>query len=346
MSVEISVDRWIGEKIGLERGAALTRDALSAYQLARLRETVAYAKTNSAFYGRAFADIDPDADIRDLSDLARLPLMDAASLIAEGAGMVCVSASEVSRIVTLETGGSTGKPKRVYFTEDDQELMIDYIRHGLRVMAQPGDVFLVLMPCERPGSVGDLVRIGLERIGVEVIPLGILPFDGSMDDETLVLMRKKGVNSMLATASAAVRLAEKSVGDAILTENMRTLLLSAEYVSGAARASIERAWDCKVYEHYGMTEMGLGGAMACESRIGYHPREADILFEILDPETGAVVPKGAYGEVVFTTLTRRAMPFIRYRTGDFSRWIPGRCPCGSILKRLDRVGNRKAMKGY
>jgi phenylacetate-coenzyme A ligase PaaK-like adenylate-forming protein len=272
--------------------------------------------------------------------------MDENTLIAEGERMVCVSASEVSRIVTVETSGTMGRPKRIYFTRDDQELMIDYIHHGLKVMAEPEDVFLVLMPCERPGSVGDLVRIGLERMGMTVIPLGILPFDGSRDEEALALMRARGVTSMLATAGAAARLAEKSAGDTILRKNMRTLLLSAEYVSDAGRALIERAWECKVFEHYGMTEMGLGGAMACEARIGYHPREADLLFEIIDPMTGEPVPDGVYGEVVFTTLTRQAMPFIRYRTGDFSRWLPGCCPCGSVLRRLDRVCDRKAPKGY
>jgi phenylacetate-coenzyme A ligase PaaK-like adenylate-forming protein len=342
----LNIDDWIRKKIGLKQGEAPTRRALSAYQLDRLRETVAYAKTNSVFYKKTLSDVDPHTDILALRDLARLPFTDATSLIAEGERMVCVSASEESRIVTLETGGTTGKPKRIYFTESDQELMVDYIHHGLRVMAGPGDVFFIFMPCERPGSVGDLVRIGLERLGVRVIPVGILPFDGGRDEEILALMREAGATSMLATAGAAARLAQKSDRDATLKRNMRAVLLSAEYVSDGARRSIECAWDCKVYEHYGMTEMGLGGAMACETRIGYHPREADILFEIIDPETGAVVPEGVYGEVVFTTLTRQAMPLIRYRTGDVSRWIPEPCPCGSILKRLDRVGDRNAVKGY
>jgi phenylacetate-coenzyme A ligase PaaK-like adenylate-forming protein len=109
---------------------------------------------------------------------------------------------------------------------------------------------------------------------------------------------------------------------------------------------IERAWGCEVFEHYGMTEMGLGGAMACEAHDGYHPREADLLFEIVDPRTGAPLPDGEYGEIVFTTLTRTAMPLVRYRTGDMSRFIPGPCPCGSVLKRLARVADRKAAKGY
>ena len=86
--------------------------------------------------------------------------------------------------------------------------------------------------------------------------------------------------------------------------------------------------------------------MACRERAGYHPREADLFFEIVDPSTGEVLPDGVPGEIVFTTLTRRAMPLIRYRTGDFSRWIPEPCPCGSVLKRLGKVGDRAERKSY
>jgi phenylacetate-coenzyme A ligase PaaK-like adenylate-forming protein len=289
-------------------------------------------------------------DIASLADIAKLPMMSEAELREYGSGLVCVPASRVSRIVTLPTSGTTGEPKRVYFTEADQELMIDYIANGLRIMTEPGGVWLILMPVERPGSVGDLVKIGLERIGCQVIALGVLPFDGSGDDEAIALMAERGVNSMLATSSAAMRLAEKSADIAAVRGavkgTMRSVLLSAEYVSECAKTLIESSWDCAVFEHYGMTEMGLGGAMACEARVGYHPREADLFFEIIEPNTGEPVPCGAYGEIVFTTLTREAMPFIRYRTGDYSRFIQEPCPCGSILKRLDRVADRKAVKGY
>jgi len=216
----------------------------------------------------------------------------------------------------------------------------------LPVMTGPGDVFLILMPCERPGSVGDLVAIGVERIGSRVLRVGAIPPDGSRDEEILELMRRESVSTGLATSHTAARLAKKSEGDAVIQKNMRTILLSAQYISDEEKAIIERTWDCTVYEHYGMTEMGLGGAMACEVRVGYHPREADLLFEIIDPETGKVLPEGEYGEIVFTTLTRRAMPLIRYRTGDFSRWLPYSCTCGSVLKRIDKVGDRAVRKAY
>jgi phenylacetate-coenzyme A ligase PaaK-like adenylate-forming protein len=343
------IDDWIRRKIGMSAGVPLTREVIEDYQVRALRRTISYVKENSAFYARSLAGIDPVRDIASTRDIARLPLMGEADLTRYGTELVCVSASGVSRIVTLPTSGTTGEPKRVYFTEADQELMIDYIANGLLVMTGPGDVWLILMPAERPGSVGDLVRTGLERIGCEVIACGILPYDGSEDARALALMAEHGVTNMLATASAAERLAGGTARHALgrdVRSSMKSILLSAEYVSDGARETIERAWDCEVFEHYGMTEMGLGGAMACEARIGYHPREADLIFEIIDPTTGEVLPDGGYGEVIFTTLTREAMPFIRYRTGDRSRFLPGPCPCGSILKRLDKVSDRHAVKGY
>jgi phenylacetate-coenzyme A ligase PaaK-like adenylate-forming protein len=89
-----------------------------------------------------------------------------------------------------------------------------------------------------------------------------------------------------------------------------------------------------------MTEMGLGGGVFCTAQYGYHLREADLYFEIIDPIAGCVLPDGEEGEVVFTTLTRQAMPLIRYRTGDISRFLVEKCPCGTNLKTLEKIKRR------
>ena len=338
------VDDWIAKKIGLSARESLSRETLEKWQLEKLRETLWRVLAHSSFYRNK---ISKELSVFSLDAIAKLPFTTPEELAEHGSEMVCVPASEVSRIVTLQaTSGTTGPPKRVWFTEDDQELMTDYIHHGLRVMTGPGDVFLVLMPCERPGSVGDLVAAGVERIGSRAIRVGVIPPDGSRDAEVFEIMRSEGVSTGLATSTTAARLAAKSASDTRICDNMHAILLSAQYIDERDKALIENFWDCHVYEHYGMTEMGLGGAMACRARVGYHPREADLLFEIVDPDTGEVLPDGVTGEIVFTTLTRQAMPLIRYRTGDFSRFLPGPCPCGSVLKRLDKVGDRAERKGY
>jgi len=118
------------------------------------------------------------------------------------------------------------------------------------------------------------------------------------------------------------------------------VLLSTDHVPQAIIAALERIWGCTVYNHYGMTEMGLGGGVECQARQGYHLREADLYFEIVDPITGEAVQDGEQGEVVFSTLTRRGMPLIRYRTGDLSRFIPWKCSCGTVLYNLEKVTQR------
>jgi phenylacetate-coenzyme A ligase PaaK-like adenylate-forming protein len=342
------LDSWIRKKIGAPKGAPLSRNELENYQLRALNKTLSHTKLNSAYYRKNLSGCNALTELRDIE---KLPFTTTEDISLRPEDFLCVPASKVSRIVTLETSGTTGAPKRIYFTEDDQELMIDFIANGMKPMVSEGETFLVLMPCEKTGSVGDLVRIGLERFGVSVIPYGLLPFDGNADAEILDLIRDKNVLSMLATASAARRLAlaaarANQTANAASAPRLRSVLLSAEYVSNEAVNDIEKVFGCKVFEHYGMTEMGLGGAVSCGVGEGYHVREADLIFEVIDPDTGTVVPDGESGEIVFTTLTREAMPLIRYRTGDFGRWITEPCSCGSVLKRLSRVGDRRIVKGY
>jgi phenylacetate-CoA ligase len=138
----------------------------------------------------------------------------------------------------------------------------------------------------------------------------------------------------------ALSLAGSRTGSAIGKGSIESVLLSTDYVPRAIAKTLEEVWGCRVFAHYGMTEMGLGGGVECEALDGYHLREGDLYFEVVDHETGEVCSDGAVGEVVFTTLTRQGMPLIRYRTGDIARIIPQTCPCGSVLRRMDRVRGR------
>ena len=148
-------------------------------------------------------------------------------------------------------------------------------------------------------------------------------------------MRRERVDCLVGVPTQVLALA--TYGPEL---RLKSALLTTDHVPDAIVRRVEAAWGCTAYNHYGMTEMGLGGGVECAARRGYHLREADLLFEIVNPETGAPVPDGTPGEVVFTTLTRRGMPMIRYRTGDISRFLPGPCPCGTTLKALARVTQR------
>ena len=133
----MTLDRWIEEKAGLS--APLTADALAAYQLKKLNESISYARARCSFYAKRL----PGGSLSSLSELSALPFTTADDLRAHGKEMLCVHPDEVQRIVTLSTSGSTGRPKRLFFTREDQELTVDYFHHGMATLISPGETVLI-----------------------------------------------------------------------------------------------------------------------------------------------------------------------------------------------------------
>jgi phenylacetate-CoA ligase len=341
------LEPWIAAKTGCS-GQPLSLDALRAYQLAKLNATLSLAQEKSPFYRRLFGI--KKVSLSCLDDLANLPFSTADQIGAAPFDFLCVRQDDVERIVTLPTSGTTGTPKRICFTAEDQELTRDFFHWGMSTMVEAGDRVLILLPGSLPGSVGDLLKEGLARMDVQGIPHG--PVTDAR--RTLEMIEKERVTALVGIPVQVLELARLSetvpagtrrrgAGDRGRPfEGLHSVLLSTDRMPRAVARVIEEAWGCAVYNHYGMTEMGLGGGVDCRARAGYHVREADLFFEIVDPTTGRPVPEGSSGEVVFTTLTRRAMPLIRYRTGDVSRFVPGPCPCGTVLRRLAHVDERLA----
>ncbi len=317
------LDPWIGEKIN--------HDDLRAWQLDKLNETLELARGKSAFYKKHFEGL-PET-LSTLDDLRQFPFTTAEDIRENPLRFVCVPQGEIQRIVTLQTSGTTGEPKRIFFTADDQELTIDFFSVGMSTLTEPGERVLIFLPGETPGSVGDLLRIGLERKGRKPIPYGMVkdPF------HALDVMESQQADCLVGSPTQILSLARRWNPT---HKAPRTILLSTDYVPAAIVNVLENIWGCKVFNHYGTTEMGLGGGVECEAHRGYHLREADMLFEIVNPETGEPVPDGEYGEVIFTTLTRRGMPLIRYRMGDRSRLIVDECPCETKLRTMEKIRGR------
>ena len=367
MGLSLFLDDWTTKKIGGED--TVDRKTIEAYTLQKLRESVAYAYQNSSFYKEKYEGVSESLLRGDFDEWAfevfeKLPFATPDELREKGMDMLCVKPGDISRIVTLDTGGSTGKPKRVYFTEEDQQLTVDFFENGMQLMADSSDKILILMPAKVPGSIGRLLAEGLRNFGAEAVEYG-LPEMGPRAseeknrDEAEKLLRNikdENITGVVALPTHMEMLADfySAMHGHTEVDELETtaialpewVLLSAEYVADEVAEKIAEVFGCKVYEHYGMTEMGLGCAVSCGFGAGYHVRESDIYIEIIDSETGEKVPDGEIGEIVFTTLTRKGMPFIRYKTGDFSRWITEDCECGSTLKRLDKVGPRDMVKGY
>lgn len=324
---------WIAQRLGCSE-AEFNPVALERYQLERLNWVIKYAKQHSRFYRERLAN-EPET-ITSLAELAAFPFTSADDLRADPNRFVCVPQDEVQRIVTLPTSGTTGESKRVFFSAADQELTIDFFKVGMSTLARPGDRVLILLPGLRPGTVGDLLKIGLERLGCTATIYG--PVDD--EEKVLHLIRELDANVLVGAPVHLHRLARWDEANQILPKNqIRSLLSSTDTLANTIRANLQAIWGCEVFDHWGMTETGLGGGVECEAHHGFHLRAVDLLVEIIDPQTGHLLPEGEQGEVVVTTLTRSAMPLIRYRTGDFSRLIPGACECGSFIPRLERIAN-------
>jgi phenylacetate-CoA ligase len=329
------LDAWIARKIGLAAEAPLTAAALARYQVEALNATIAFAFANSPFYRDHLGGREP-GPLASVAEIARLPFTTPEDLRRDPDRFLSVSRDDVERVVTLETSGTTAPPKRIFFTSEDLELTLDFFHHGMSTLVMPGQRVLILMPGQRPGSVGDLLQKALARMDVKGLVHGPLG-DPAAAVETILRER---IDCLVGLPAQVLRLARCAPAAAILRARISSLLLTADYVPKSVVATLEEIWQCRVYQHYGMTESGYGGGVECAVRRGYHLREADLLYEIVDPEHGQPLPPGQVGEVVFTTLTRRGMPLIRYRTGDLAAFVPTACPCGSVLRRMQPVRGR------
>lgn len=347
MNVRRPLDVWTEKKTG-----AVTREDLDIYIRRKLKDTVIYAAENSVFYSKMLnmeiAHADTDNKDGFIEAFRKIPFTYPADLRERPLDMLCVGPEMISRIVTLDTGGSTGKPKRIYFTQEDQQLTVDYFENGMKLLADSSDNVLILMPAAVPGSIGKLLARGISGFGAGAVEYGVPGKEPEECEKLLQIMEFQGITSVVALPTHMKLIAETALKNRRRYRDikLKSVLLSAEYVPQTTVSVIQEAFGCRVYEHYGMTEMGLGCAVSCGFGEGYHLREPDLYIEIIDPATGRVIEDEQPGEIVFTTLTRKGMPFIRYRTGDISHWLNGECVCGSILKRIAKVGARGEIKGY
>ncbi|MEI6824601.1 MAG: DVU_1553 family AMP-dependent CoA ligase [Desulfuromonadales bacterium] len=329
------LEKWITAKLLLPDGVMLTRDLLEIYQVEKVQKVVSYVRQKSPFYRDLLSGWSENG-IKNMKDIASLPFTTAADVREQEMRMLCTSQDEIERVVTLQTSGTTGAAKRLFFTADDLELTVDFFRHGMMTMVEAGNTVIVFLPGELPGSVGDLLSRALGTVGVKAVIHGPVRELAAARSEIL----RHDAPCLVGIPTQILALARGENADTIPHGWVKSVLLSTDYVPTAIREELERLWGCRVFAHYGMTETGLGGGVECEAQDGYHLREADLYTEIIDPDDGRLLPDGETGEVVFTTLTRNGMPLVRYRTGDLARIITDPCPCGTVLKRLGRVTGR------
>jgi phenylacetate-CoA ligase len=317
----------------------MPREALAALQLRRLQETLQRAYASVPHFKRKFdaARVKP-GDLKSLGDISRFPFTTKADLRENYPfGMFAVPRSEVLRVHA--SSGTTGKPTVVGYTRGDLDRWSDLMARSIACAgARPGDIVHNAYGYGLfTGGLG--IHYGAERLGCTVVPLS----GGGTERQVALLMDFKA-DVLCATPSYALNIAEVAAGMGVdLAEApVRLGIFGAEPWSDAMRRDLEARLGITAIDFYGLSEvMGPGVASECHAaQSGLHGWEDHFLFEVIDQETQEPLPVGQTGELVITTLTKEALPMVRYRTRDITRLESAPCACGRTHVRIMRVTGR------
>ncbi len=314
----------------------VSRDQLQALQLTRLRETLEHVYANSPVYRAKFdaAGVTP-ADLKDLSDIAKFPFTTKEDLRQNYPfGMFSVPMEQVSRVHA--SSGTTGKPTVVGYTREDIDNWATCVARSIEAAGgRPGDRVQVAYGYGLfTGGLG--AHYGAEKLGCTVIPMS-----GGQTEKQVQLLRDFQTDIIMVTPSYMLNIADEMERQGLAPEDLklRTGIFGAEPWTDAMRSAIEARCKIDATDIYGLSEvMGPGVAQEfVESKDGPTIWEDHFYPEVIDPETGEVLPDDAEGELVFTSLTKRAFPVIRYRTRDLTRLLPG-SQC--VMRRIAKITGR------
>ncbi|MDR0616570.1 MAG: AMP-binding protein [Synergistaceae bacterium] len=297
-------------------------------RLENLNDTLRRAREKSRFYARFLPD-GPALRLRSLDELRRMPFTEEPDLSLGIEEFLCVHPIAVARIVSLQTSGSTGAPKRIAFTDADIQSIVRYFSFGMSQIVRPGERVMICLPGDSGYRVPHLLSLGIMDFGGFPTVYGPI----SDTDDAVKFTANLKPNCIVGIPVQVMALAERCA-EANRVPRPESVLLTADYAASSLKRRISEAFGCRVFNHYGSTEMGYGGALECSHGSGLHIRDDDLYFEIIDPRSGGAMPPGQEGELVFTTLTRKGMPLIRYRTGDFASFIAAPCGCGRTSMRI------------
>ncbi len=319
----------------------LPRERMHALQLDRLRATVSHILTSAPVLAARLraAGIARGDDLRSLADLARVPFTTKADLREHYPfGLLAVPADRLARIHA--SSGTRGKPTIVGYTAADLAMWAEVVARCL-AMAGVRPRMVVHNAYGYGLFTGGL---GLHA-GAELLGCTVLPISGGATQRQAQLLRDLGGEVLCATPSYALSIAEALLAAGIDPSSLRLRVgvFGAEPWTDELRVEIERRLHLSAVNIYGLSEIvGPGVSAECaEGRNGSHIHEDHFLPEIIDPDTGASLPPGQMGELVFTTLTKEALPLTRYRTGDIASLDPRPCVCGRTTMRMSRIRGRR-----
>ena len=312
------LDAWICQ---VEDLPELNREILADLQFRRLNETLSRVTARGGVY-RGYP-----SHLESLDELKQLPFTTPRMLSDAPGRFLLLSQGEIQRVISGGTSGTTGLPKRIFYTARDLEHTIGFFAAGISEMLRPGEKCLIAFPFTGPFGLGDLIAQAVEQLGAIPVPAGNPGAWGAW----CRLIRETSPDAWIGFPALLLGIA-RMYGEGF---PIRKALISADACPSGITEPLEALLGSRPYPHYGSRECGLGGAVTCPAFEGMHLRENHILAEIVD-EAGHPVPDGQWGELVITTIGLEAMPLIRYRTGDWTRFLPP-CPCGGVTRRLDRV---------
>lgn len=316
----------------------MEREDMQALQLQRLQKSVKAAYDNVPMYKQKFdaIGVKPE-DVRTLADIALLPLVSKLDLREQYPfKLLAVPMREVVRIHA--SSGTTGQPITAGYTKNDLEMWAENIaRVATAGGATADDIAQVAFGYSLfTGAFG--LHSGLEKIGAAIIPIS-----SGNTERQINTMRDFGSTLLVATPSYAMYMAEVAERMGVIGDlKLRIGLFGSEASTEEMRTQLEKTWGgIHVTENYGLTELiGPGVAGECSCKCGMHINEDHFYPEIIDPDTGKVLPYGETGELVLTTLSKEAQPTIRYRTRDITRLILDKCDCGRSLIRMAKIKGR------
>jgi phenylacetate-CoA ligase len=322
---------------GRDWSAQTSRDEVLTLQRTRLKATLAAVYAKVPHYTKTFdaAGVHPD-DFRDLSDLAKFPFTTKADLRDNYPfGLFAVPQDEVARIHA--SSGTTGKPTVVGYTKADIDMWAEVMARS--IYAAGGRPGMKLHNAYGYGLfTGGLgAHYGGERLGCTVVPIS-----GGMTERQVQLITDFKPEIIMVTPSYMLAILDEFVRQGLdpRATSLKFGIFGAEPWTNAMRLEMEQAFAIDAVDIYGLSEViGPGVAQECvETKDGLHVWEDHFYPEIVDPDTGAVLPEGERGELVFTSLTKQAMPIIRYRTRDLTRLLPGTARPG--FRRMEKVTGR------
>lgn len=320
----------------LEPIETASRDEIMALQLQRLKWSVSHAHANVAHTRAAFAaaGVHPD-DLTSLDDIRRFPFTQKADLRANYPfGLFAVPREQVVRLHA--SSGTTGKPTVVGYTARDIDTWAGLMARSMRACGtRPGDVVHLAYGYGLfTGGLG--FHYGAEKLGCTVVPVS-----GGMTPRQVTLIEDFAATTIGSTPSYMLSILDeyRAQGRDPRTSPLQVGIFGGEPWTNAMRAEIEQAFDMHALDCYGLSEViGPGVAIECvETKDGLHLWEDHFLAEIIDPDTGQVLPDGELGELVLTSLTKEALPIIRYRTRDLTRLLPG---TARSMRRIEKLHGR------